>query len=49
MHGNKQITYQDKNFTELVNLDQIIDIDEIVGFVYGSFSSRFWMMRIGIN
>lgn len=37
------------DFYELKNLDQTIDIDEIVGFVYGSFSSRFWMMRIGMN
>jgi hypothetical protein len=26
-----------------------IPIDEITGFIYGSFSTRFWMMRIGIN
>lgn len=26
-----------------------IKIDSITGFIYGSFSTRFWMMRIGIN
>ena len=26
-----------------------IDLKKINGFIYGPFSTRFWMMRIGIN
>ena len=26
-----------------------IEISKITGFIYGSFSTRFWMMRIGLN
>lgn len=25
------------------------EVDDIQGFTYGSFSTRFWMLRIGIN
>lgn len=30
-------------------MDKEVEIDKISGFVYGAFSTRFWMMRIGIN
>ena len=33
----------------LNKLDREVKFDDIVGFVYGSFTSRFWMMRIGIS
>lgn len=33
----------------LDKLDQEINVGDIDGFIYGSFSSRFWMMRIGMN
>lgn len=33
----------------LDKIDQQIDINDIQGFVYGSFLSRFWMLRIGMN
>jgi len=52
--GNKIIVYNvdgDKN-VRLKRLDKIemkIKLDEIQGFIYGSFSTRFWMMRRGIN
>ena len=26
-----------------------IEISQITGFIFGSFSTRFWMMRIGLN
>jgi hypothetical protein len=26
-----------------------IPLSDVSGFIYGSFSTRFWMMRIGIN
>jgi hypothetical protein len=26
-----------------------IPISQITGFIFGSFSTRFWMMRIGVN
>ena len=33
----------------LDKVDQLIHIDDIQGYVYGSFLSRFWMLRIGMN
>jgi hypothetical protein len=26
-----------------------LDLNKVKGFIYGAFSTRFWMMRIGIN
>ena len=37
------------NLYRLKNVDMALPIDEIQGFVYGSFLSRFWMLRIGMN
>ena len=34
---------------KLDKLDRIVRFDDIIGFVYGSFSSRFWMMRMGMS
>jgi len=31
------------------HLTHSIKIKDIKGFIYGSFSTRFWMMRIGVN
>lgn len=38
-----------RRLERLKDLDQVIQIDDIYGFVYGSFLSRFWMLRIGMN
>ena len=44
------INIQDKvKPKKLKNLDTVIKLDEVYGFVYGSVSSRFWMMRIAMN
>lgn len=37
------------NLFRLKSVDMALPIDEIQGFVYGSFLSRFWMLRIGMN
>jgi hypothetical protein len=29
--------------------DKKVEIDQIKGFIFGAFSTRFWMMRIGLN
>ena len=34
---------------EANGLIKSIPINDLTGFIYGSFSTRFWMMRIGIN
>lgn len=34
---------------KLKYLDTVIKLDEVYGFVYGSISSRFWMMRLAMN
>ena len=35
----------------MVHQDKIseVEISKISGFIYGAFSTRFWMMRIGLN
>ena len=33
----------------LNKLRQKIKVSDIYGFTYGSFSTRFWMLKIGIN
>jgi len=36
----------------LKTLDKVemsVKLNEVTGFIYGSFSTRFWMMRKGIN
>jgi len=41
-HGGKRLFKLDK-------LIQSIRMQDIKGFIYGPFSTRFWMMRMGIN
>ena len=38
-----------KPFYKLKHLISNMKIEDISGFIYGSFSTRFWMARIGIN
>lgn len=37
------------NLIELDKLVMQVPMSKIKGFIYGSFSTRFWMLRIGMN
>lgn len=41
--------HENQHLPELTRIEAKIPLDEIHGFIYGSFSTRFWMMRLGIN
>ena len=38
-----------ERYLKLPEKVNIVNIPEITGFIYGSFSSRFWMMKLGMN
>lgn len=46
---SKYIIKGGKKHYQLDQLVRSIKMSEINGFIYGPFSTRFWMMRMGIN
>jgi len=45
----KFIIHGGKRLYKLNKLINSIQMKDIKGFIYGPFSTRFWMMRMGIN
>lgn len=40
---------QKNKFQRLQNPINSIELSKITGFIYGAFSTRFWMLRLGVN
>jgi hypothetical protein len=39
----------DSTLKKLNKVEMKIKLEKVQGFIFGSFSTRFWMMRMGIN